>query len=82
MFGLKSATKHKHREGFLARGIEEQTAKLPSDFFLWLGLGSIAGSLILKAIGRDKDANWVGQWVPTVLLFGVYDKIVKVAGHD
>src|SRR6476469_5454396 len=34
-----------HREGFLAKSIEEQTAKLPSDSFLWLALGSIATSL-------------------------------------
>ncbi len=35
-----------HREGPLARSIEQQTAKLPSDLFLWLALGSIGGSLV------------------------------------
>jgi len=50
-----------HREGFLAKSIEEQTAKLPSDTFLWLALGSIATSLSLKVAGRDKDARFVGQ---------------------
>jgi hypothetical protein len=27
-------------------------------------------------------AGFVGMWVPSVLLLGVYNKIVKVAGHD
>lgn len=71
-----------HREGGLARPIEEVTASLPSDTFLWLALGSIAGSLALKVMDRDKDANFVGQWAPTFLLFGVYNKIVKTLGHD
>ena len=53
-----------HREGRLAKAIEEQTAKLPSDTFLWAAGGSIAASLTLKLIGRDKDAVFVGQWAP------------------
>src|SRR4051812_5257048 len=38
-----------HTEGMLARMIEEQTAKLPSDLFLWAALGSIGCSLFLQA---------------------------------
>ena len=71
-----------HREGFLAKSIEEQTAKLPSDTFLWLALGSIAASLTLKVSGRSKDALFVGQWAPTFLLLGVYNKLVKQLGSD
>lgn len=70
------------REGTVARAIERQTSKIPSDVFLWAGLGSIALSLGLQLAGQKKSATWVGQWVPTVLLLGVYNKIVKVAGHD
>ncbi|MDQ6861467.1 MAG: hypothetical protein M3032_09985 [Verrucomicrobiota bacterium] len=71
-----------HREGFVAKTIEEQTAKLPSDTFLWLALGSIATSLTLKVTGRDKDALFVGQWAPTFLLLGLYNKLVKQLGSD
>ena len=71
-----------HSEGGLAKPIEEYTARLPSDTFLWLAGGSIAGSLALKMMGRDHDALFVGQWAPTFLLLGVYNKIVKVAGSD
>ena len=71
-----------HSEGGLAKPIEEYTARLPSDTFLWLAGGSIAGSLALKMMGRHHDALFVGQWAPTFLLLGVYNKIVKVAGSD
>ena len=71
-----------HREGWVARSIEQQTAKLPSDVFLWAAVGSIAGSLCLKLSGRAHDALFVGQWAPTFLLLGLYNKIVKVAGSD
>lgn len=71
-----------HQEGGLARPIEEWTAKIPSDTFLWLACGSILSSLTLRMMGRDHDALFVGQWAPTFLLLGIYNKIVKVAGHD
>jgi hypothetical protein len=69
-------------EGPVARSIESQTAKLPSDIFLWAAGGSIAASLVLKIMGRDEDANFVGHWAPVLLILGLYNKIVKVAGHD
>ncbi len=71
-----------HEEGRVARMIEEQTAKLPSDTFLWAAAGSICGSLALKIMGRDEDALFVGQWAPTFLILGLYNKIVKVLGSD
>jgi hypothetical protein len=39
---------NEHSEGPVARAIEEQTAKLPSNAFLWAAGASIAASLILK----------------------------------
>lgn len=71
-----------HSEGGLAKPIEKFTAMLPSDTFLWLAGGSIAASLTLKIMGRDKDANFVGQWAPTFLILGLYNKLVKQFGHD
>ena len=59
-----------------------QTAKLPSDTFLWAATRSIAASLALKIMGRDKDALFVGQWAPTFLIFGLYNKLVKQLGSD
>ena len=71
-----------HREGKVATAIEEQTAKVPSDVFLWAALGSMAASLTLKLMGQDKTALFVGQWAPSFLLLGTYNKIVKLEGHD
>jgi hypothetical protein len=76
------ADRTEHREGMVARAIEEQTAKLPSDTFLWLSVGSMAASLALKLGGRDHASLFVGQWAPTFLILGLYNKLVKVAGSD
>jgi uncharacterized ion transporter superfamily protein YfcC len=69
-------------EGPLASAIERQTAKLPSDIFLWAALASIATSLVLQILGLKKNALFVGQWAPTFLLFGIYNKLVKQLGSD
>lgn len=71
-----------HSEGRVARGIEDQTSRMPSDTFLWAAGASIIGSLVLKMNGRDEDAQFVGQWAPTFLILGLYNKIVKLLGHD
>lgn len=70
------------KESGLARPIENYTARLPSDTFLWLAGASILGSLSLRMMGRKNDALFVGEWAPTFLILGLYNKIVKVAGHD
>lgn len=79
---MRTFTPPEHQEGIVARAIEEQTAKLPSDTFLWLAGGAIAASLTLKIMGQDKTALFVGQWAPTFLILGLYNKLVKVAGSD
>ncbi len=72
----------KHSEGSVAKSIEQQTAKLPSDTFLWAAGGAIAASAIFQLIQRPKASLFIGQWVAPFLLLGVYNKIVKVAGSD
>lgn len=79
---MRTITPPEHTEGPVARAIEQQTAKLPSDLFLWMAGGSIAASLTFKILGRDKDALFVGQWAPTLLILGLYNKLVKLAGSD
>ena len=71
-----------HSEGTVARLIEEQTAKLPSDVFLWAAAGTILLSLTLKISGQDHRALFVGQWAPTLLILGLYNKLVKQLGSD
>lgn len=72
----------KHSEGIVARTIEEQTAKLPSDIFLWGALGSIGISLYFELKGEAHKSSFVSRWVSPFLLLGVYNKLVKLAGSD
>ncbi len=71
-----------HEEGAVARAIESQTARLPSDLFLWAATGSILASLGLRFAGDRDMSQFVGQWAPTLLILGLYNKLVKVAGHE
>lgn len=71
-----------HTEGVVARTIEQQTAKLPSDLFLWAALGSMACSCMLHFRGKEHQSLFVGQWAPTFLILGLYNKLVKVGGSD
>ena len=79
---MRTITPPEQREGRVATAIEQQTSKLPSDTWLWLAGGAIIGSLVLKSLGRDKDALFVGQWPAPFLLLGVYNKIVRLLGTD
>jgi len=77
-----TAEAERHSEGALAKAIEEQTAKLPSDMFLWAAGGAILCSFALKTARRDHQSLFVGQWVAPFLILGLYNKLVKVAGSD
>jgi hypothetical protein len=71
-----------HSEGPVARAIEEQTARLPSDTFLWAAVTAMGISLAMQLSGRKHAGLFVGQWAAPFLLFGVYNKMVKVSGSD
>ena len=79
---VASMERQDHSEGQLARTIEEQTAKLPSDTFLWAAIGSISTSMTLQLMGKQHASLFVGQWAPTLLILGLYNKLVKQLGHD
>lgn len=54
-----------------------ERATLPASFFLAITAGAVALSLGLAISKKEKKwANFVAQWVPTILLLGIYDKIV------
>ena len=71
-----------HQEGKVAKAIEEQTAKFPSDIFLWAALGSMAVSLTLQLTRAKHRSLFIGQWAAPFLLLGIYNKLVKLEGHD
>lgn len=71
------------REGRITKTVEAYTAKVPSIAYLGLALGSMALSASLAAVGNRKTmANFVGLWVPTLMLVGIYNKLVKLEGSD
>ncbi len=70
-------------EGKWTKRIENQTAKVPSVFYLSLGIASMVFSAGLRIFaGRRTSPNFVGLWVPTFLLLGIYNKLVKLEGND
>lgn len=62
--------------------IESQTSKIPSSGYLVAAFGAITASAILKIVGKDDWALFVGQWSAPFLLLGVYNKMVKQHGSD
>ncbi len=79
---ISALDRQQHTEGKVATAIEEQTAKLPSDLFLWAATASIAASLTMQMMGNRQSAVFVGQWAPTFLILGLYNKLVKQLGSD
>jgi len=79
---MNNRNQDQHKEGKVASMIEDQTAKIPSDIFLWTSLASMAAALAFKIAGKKHEALFVGQWAAPFLLLGIYNKLVKQEGHD
>jgi hypothetical protein len=71
-----------HREGKIAKMLEEQTAKIPSDIYLWAAIGTMALSAGCFLAKQKHASIFFGQWAPSLLIIGLYNKLVKTEGHD
>jgi hypothetical protein len=69
-----------HLESGFTRLIENQTAKVPSHVFLVLGLGAMGVSLGCELAGRTRASRFIGLWPQSLLVLGVYNKLVKTFG--
>ena len=69
-----------HAEGYVARLIEQQAAKIPSHWFLFAALGAMSLSLGLELAERRRPAAFIGQWATPLLVMGIYNKLVKTLG--
>jgi len=79
---FNSESEHPQEGGF-TKAIEKQTAKLPSISYLVMACGAIAASLGLAITQKNKGlANFIGLWVPSLMLIGIYNKLVKLQGSD
>jgi hypothetical protein len=66
-----------YKEDKLTKAIEDETAKIPSDCFLWSAVAAMGVSLTMKCMKKDHMALFIGQWAAPFLLLGIYNKIVK-----
>ena len=73
---------HQYEEGTITKAIEHYTSQVPSGVYLSLAVGAIGLSAALHLTGRKDDSQFVGHWVPTILLLGLYNKLVKVQGSE
>lgn len=73
---------HTPKEGKTTKAIEKQTSKLPSVFYLIVGLGALASSSYMMFCGKKSKALLIGQWAAPLLIMGLYNKVVKTEGHD
>lgn len=78
-----SATNRAPAEGRMTRTVEHYTAQVPSITWLGLAVGSMLFSAGVAAFSNRKStANFIGLWAPTLLLIGIYNKLVKLEGSD
>ena len=68
-------------EDQFTRSVEDYTATVPSAAYLGVALGAMGISLALQLRGDGKWGNFIAQWVPTWLILGLYNKVVKTEGH-
>jgi hypothetical protein len=57
--------------------VEQQTSKIPSLAFMGFAIGAMAASATLVLMGKKQLGNFVGQWAPSILIMGLYNKIAK-----
>jgi hypothetical protein len=79
---METLIKKNHKEGKVAKWIENKTAKLPSDVFLWSSFALLGLAVSLRLMGRPHTGLMIGQLVSPILIMGLYNKLVKVEGHD
>lgn len=77
-------------EGKTTRAIEARTSRAPSLAYLGAAIGAMAASAALMVFERSRAprrwtdrgtpslSNFVGQWAPTILILGLYNKVVKL----
>jgi hypothetical protein len=66
----------------VAKTIESVTSRVPSDLFLWAGLGVLATALTLDWNRKRPTARFLESLAPMLFLLGLYNKLVKLEGHD
>ena len=69
-------------EDQFSQSVESYTAGVPSSGYLAVAIGAVGLSLACQVAGRGKWGNFIAQWAPTWLIIGLYNKLVKLEGHQ
>jgi hypothetical protein len=69
-------------EDRFTKTVEDYTATVPSSAYLGVAVAAMGASLLFQITGQEKWGNFLAQWVPTWLIIGLYNKVVKLEGHD
>lgn len=66
----------------VSREVERQAARVPSAGFISLAVGSMLVSAGIEIFSERKHlANFIGLWVPSLLLVGIYNKLLRMEGR-
>ncbi|MGC3997566.1 MAG: hypothetical protein QM767_08765 [Anaeromyxobacter sp.] len=66
-----------NREDRATETVERQTSRIPSLAFMGFAVAAMAASAALVLTGRKQLGNFVGQWAPSILIMGLYNKVAK-----
>jgi hypothetical protein len=75
---LETSTMSQKKEGKTTAMIEAKTSRVPSGTYLTLAVGSMIASAAAMVAGKKQLANFIGQWAPSLLVIGLYNKVVKL----
>ena len=59
------------------RVVENQVRRVPPSLLVGLALGSMAVSAAFAVAGKLKVANFIGQWVPSLLILATFDRLLQ-----
>ena len=79
---IASAVRREHTEGPSRSPPNRRRASCRPTRFSGPRLTAIGVSATLQMMGKQSASVFVGQWAPTLLILGLYNKLVKQHGSD
>jgi len=62
------------------RLVESQIRRVPPSLLVGLALGSMGLSAAFALAGKMKVANFIGQWVPPLLILATFERLIQAEG--
>ena len=64
-------------QGAVSKIIETESAKIPKDYSLWVGLGLLGASILFRVLKRKHAGLYIAQLATPLLISGVYNTLIK-----